>query len=395
MAIFNRVAAISRGHQLYTSPKTLKDFAAAHAANDNYDSRGKPCTWPTEPGNWLTSKSIRRAKVDIEEPADWAVWIGARLAAANDNAPTRPVARQENDGPDADYRARQANPGATREYEGDILSRLVDEQDFEAAFVLRAVGQLMTPTGMAATNDNFADDADVEMGDGFGLDYAIDEPSAESVIDEYDQIGKISGGHLKFRQRSGAGGCSLTAVQRKDARDGMPAVRYLALRGVAELPAQEFVSDGETPWWRSHAPKNAAALADLAAACERTERNGWSRVTWTRYAPMGARVYGDLSVFCTAKGGGDCGATAPEHSVVQEIRRSDAEKALRERLSARTLRLIEAAIARNTYTEIASAESMSRNGVKKAMKSALKEAWAALTRITGEKMPELKEKLAA
>ncbi|RUX49610.1 hypothetical protein EOA33_12015 [Mesorhizobium sp. M4A.F.Ca.ET.050.02.1.1] len=364
------------------------------AQNDNYASRGKPCTWPAEPGNWLTSKSQPRDAVAVEPETDAQYWLGSRYAAANDNNVDRRWKGEANYGPDSDYLARKATPGATRDYEGDIFSRLVAEGDVEAAFVLRSIGQLTAPTGMMAANDNFAEGADVEMGDGFGLDYALEQPKAEKVIEDYVENDKLSGGWFTFRQRSGAGGCKLTAAHRKDMREGLHVDRYLVLRGVAEPPRQEYFSDGTTPW-RSHAPKNAAAAAELAAACERTELTGWQRVTWTRYAALGARVYGDLSIFSTAKGVGECGTAAPEHGVIQEIRRGDAEKEFRKRMSERSLRLIDAAISRCTYTEIAEAADLSRNGVKKAVKAALKEAWSVVTEITGEKMPERRDNIAA
>ncbi|WP_152536151.1 hypothetical protein [Mesorhizobium loti] len=392
MATFNRSAAISRGHQLYTSSRTLKDLAATHAANNSYSSRGKPCTWPAEPGNWLTSNSIRLAKVDKEQPADWDIWIGARLAAANDNAPPRRSVPQENDGPDADYHERQASPGTSRDYEGDIPSRLLAENDLESYFVLRAVRALMSPAGLLAANDNSAEDADVEMDDGFGLDYALDQDEAGDVVEQYCATGRLPNGTFKFRQRSGAGGCKLAAEHRKREKEGRHVDRYLMLRGVATLPPQEYTSDGETPWWRSHAPKNAKALVDLAEACDRTD---WSRVTWTRYAALPARVYGALGICSEMTGSGEGKTTASAHDTTHELCRRAAEKEFRARLPERFLRIIDAALERKGYGAIGEAERISGNGAKNAVKTALREAWHVLSDITEEKLPEFEKKLAA
>jgi hypothetical protein len=320
-------------------------------------------------------------------------WYGARYAPANDNRPVRRWTGEENYGPDESHKKKQDNPGASRDFEGDIISRLVAEEDVEAAYVLRAVGQLLTPTGLLAANDSFAQDADIEMDDGFGMDYAMEQPEADAVIEKYLKTGKAPGGYFKFRQRSGSGGKTLTAKHRAELRRGVHVDRYLSLRGVAELPAQKYFSDGVP--LRSHAPKNAEAARKLAKACDNTD---WRRVTWIRYPPMGARVYGDLSIFCTAKGAIDGGTTTPEHDVVRELRRSGDEAEFRKRMSERSMRVIDAALNRNTYTKIAETEGLSRNGAKGAVIAALKEAWGVLTDITGEEMPEKKiveEKIAA
>ena len=92
---------------------------------------------------------------------------------------------------------------------------------------------------------------------------------------------------------------------------------------------------------------------------------------------------------------GDGKSAAPEHHVVQELRRAEAEKKFRARMSERALNLIDAAISRHSYTGIAALAGMSRNGAKMAIKAALREAWEVLSSVTGEKMPEQKEKLAA
>ncbi|TIQ42533.1 hypothetical protein [Mesorhizobium sp.] len=399
MSTFNRRLALPNGHRLYTSPNSLKQSPWL-ADNDNYNSRGKPCAWPSEPGNWLTSRSLPRTIAQPEPETDRQYWFGS--VAANDNRPGHRWEGESNCGPDADYIARKANPGTSRDYEGDIFSRLVadavdgdrikDADAASAALVLRAVSSLLAPAGMTAANDNGAEDADAEMGDGFGLDYAMEQDRAEKAIETYEMTGKLPNGTFKFRVRSGCGGAKLMAKHRAEEKKGLHVDRYIALRGVAALPEQKYRSDGEEPWWRSHAPKNADAAAALATACDRTN---WNKVTWTRYAPMPARVYGALGIHSEMKGTGSGKASAPQHSVVHEIVRQHAENEFRMRMPERAMHIIDAAIQRQGYTKISETEGLSRNGAKFAVKAALRQAWDVLSDITGEKMPKPKENLAA
>ncbi|MER9596687.1 MULTISPECIES: hypothetical protein [unclassified Mesorhizobium] len=398
----DRPAAVSIGHRFYTRPAALKwragndntkinkltwaqfaDRIADKASEEAAIAAGKPVP-PT-----MARKPARSTeKPEAEELADWHYWIGARRKADNDNEPHRAVTRT-NDGPCADYIARQANPGTSRNYEGDIFSRLVADGEHDAALVLRSVSALLSPAEMDAANDNYyVEDAENEIGEGFGLDYRMEQEKAGDVIETYTETGKLPRGRFEFRQRSGNPGGKISAEQRRSEKAGLHFDRYLALRGVSDLPAQEYHSDGEAPWWRSHAQKSARATAELTAACDRTD---WKKVTWTRFAPMGARVYGSLSIYSEMKGVGTGQTSAPQQSAVHEIFRRHAEQEFREKMPGRSMRIIDAALRRYGYTKIAGDEKLSRNGARKAVKAALREAWAVLTSITEEKKPEEKK----
>lgn len=381
-----------RGHRLYTSPATLRKRDEASAFSDaSYDHRGYFVSRPGKGETWADYSPTRIGRVaappTLAADGDAPYWIG--IHAANDNCRGRAVP-QPNDCPDQDYAQRRANPGTTREYEGDLASRLLKAGNLESYFVFRAVRALLSPAGLLAANDNGAEDADNEMGDGFGLEYAFSEDNGDKALERFAATGRLPTGILRFRQRSGNPGSRITGKHRKEERDGLHIDRYLALRGVA-LPSCGYVIDSEMPW-RSHRPINAAASAELAKACDRTD---WKKVTWVRYAPMGARVYGALGVCSEMKGTGEAKASAAAHPAVREIFRQGAEKEFRGKMSERSMRIIDAIIRRDGYETVGKVEGLSRNGAKKAVESALREAWTALQGITGEKLSAPPEKLAA
>ncbi|MBL8578880.1 MAG: hypothetical protein JNK47_16780 [Mesorhizobium sp.] len=317
-----------------------------------------------------------------------AVWIGARYAPANDNRGNRRWTGEENYGPTADLLARKADPGAAREYTGDVASRLLNAGNLESYFVLRSVRALLSPVGLSGANDNGAEDADNEMRDGFGLDYAIAEDNGEKAVERFLDTGLPPSGVLRFRQRSGNPGSRITAKHRREEREGRHVDRYLSLRGVPFSPSAP-TADGEPPW-RSHRPINAIARAELAAACERTEKQdgGWRKVTWTRYAPIAARVYGGMAIYSEMKGVGEGKTSASSHPGVRELYRQGAENEFRAKMSGRSMGIIDAILQRDGYEAVGEALDISRNGAKKAVKSALREAWTVLHSITGEALPE-------
>ncbi|CCM76255.1 hypothetical protein [Rhizobium mesoamericanum] len=213
---FNRFTAIASGHKLYTSSKTLKAWGAGGpralmAANDNYETRGKPVTWPAVAGDWTTALPAATATAAEREPQQPKQhWLDGRLCRfpktitggkwgrpvgappANDNTPRRNVVRLPNDGPTSEWLAERNAAGFAVDYgqEGNRIERALVKEASPLVGALRQVTELMRPPVIAANDNEPANDDGEAVNAGKGHERAHNQgsitPSIPMLLKAYE-----------------------------------------------------------------------------------------------------------------------------------------------------------------------------------------------------------------
>ncbi|MER8664396.1 hypothetical protein NKH34_25020 [Mesorhizobium sp. M1148] len=368
---WNRCDHLHSEFRFYTSPDTIKVGRRVAAVSNNYSTRGKPCTWPVEPGNWLTSKSCRTATKKKEEPADWDVWIGARQAPTIVKTATS-VVTLPNDAPRPGHIKTVA--AATGRYDdalrGTRISR--DLAGTEAGATLDVVSELLRPASLVAANDNFAQNADDEtVNGGWGLETKLTassiRPSIPAFLAAYSDglrprvtvksdgtIVRFAGG-VRYDSRKNKRGITVKELIEIGGRDSAGKFRGLQFYE-GELIAYGQNGVRKRPWVDAteasqarHSSEDEHEAAQLAE--EQSVAAGYLALgKQTAAMPY---LYGQLAGITEGKGVGVGKTSAPAHMTLSEIDRAIDAADFVARVPDRVMSIVTAANDDETYAKIA------------------------------------------
>ena len=356
-------------------------------ASIGYVSRGKTCSWPSTPGDWLTSKSIRVKKREPEEVADWEIWIGARLApAANDN--NRVVLRPD-DGP---VPGRLAEVGAADGQYEDVLPGTLITRNLagtDAGATLDKLAELLRPADLIADNDNNAEDADDETANGgWGLETKLlsssVRPSIPALLEAYadglrprvtiERNGRV----VRF-----AGGTRFVSRKVTEDEKEVTVDEFIEIGGRdsagkfhgVQFFRGELIAYGQNgrrrrPWVDATEASRSLPLdmseEEYAAALVAEEQSGaLGYLAIGRQNAAAPYRYGQLAGISEPIGVGVGKTSAPAHDALSEIDRAIDAADLLSRLNADSLAVASEALDGESFSRIATARGFSESSASK------------------------------